>query len=39
MFRVVQEESPWTTLNSEASSYYEVLVPRYQYTLRNIPQD
>jgi len=39
MFRVGQEESSWITLNNEASSYYEALVPRYQYTRRHIPQD
>jgi hypothetical protein len=39
MLRAVQEESSWTTLNNEASRYYETLVPRYQYTRRHIPQD
>ena len=39
MFKAVQEEFSWTTLNNEASRYYETLVPRYQYTWRHIPQE
>jgi len=39
MFRAVQDESSWTTLNNKASRYYEALVPRYQYTRRHIQQE